>query len=93
MIDSQLPVINPDFQLEKFDNEILLYTISGTKAVYLNETAYLVWMLCGEKKTVKEIITLLEEEYPEQKQNIRQDVISVITTLEKNGAITLNDEK
>ena len=85
MIDSKIPIINSEFQLEKFDNEILLYTITGTKAVYLNETALLVWELCGKNKSVGEIITMLEDAYPEQKQSIRDDVNMVIKTLSENG--------
>ncbi len=90
--DSQIPALNPEFKLEQFDNEILLYSMAGTTAVYLNETGYLVWCLCSENRPIGKIIALLEEEYPEQRGYIRDDVISVINHLVENGVIVLNNE-
>ena len=92
MIDSKIPKINPEFKVENFDNEILLYNSSDTKAVYLNETAYLLWEICKNKKTVGDIIQLLEEEYPDQKDYIRKDVLTAMQTLVDSGAVTFDDE-
>ena len=89
--DSQIPALNPEFKVERFDNEILLYSMVGTTAVYLNETGYLVWRLCGENRTIGKIIALLEEAYPEQREYIRDDVILVINHLAENGVIALNN--
>ena len=72
---------NPDFSVEKFDNEILLYAVSGGNGVYLNETAWLVWEMCGKGHSVDEIITLLEEAYPEHKDSISDDVITAIESM------------
>lgn len=93
MIDSRIPETNPEFTVEKFDNEILLYAPTDTKAVYLNETAYLIWEICGNKKTVGDIIQLLEEEYPDAKASIRDDVIAAVNTLTDSGALILVDEQ
>ncbi len=90
--DSQIPTLNFEFKLEQFDNEILLYSVAGTTAVYLSETGYLVWCLCSENRTIGKIIALLEEAYPEQKRHIRDDVISVINNLAENRVIVLNNE-
>jgi len=40
MNDKRKPRILPRYKAENFDDEILLYDESGTKAVYLNEAAY-----------------------------------------------------
>jgi len=90
--DSHIPVLNSEFILEKFDNEILLYSVAGTTAVYLNETGYLVWCLCNENRPIGKIIALLEEAYPEQRRYIRDDVIAVINSLAENEVIVLNNE-
>lgn len=90
MIEKQTPVLNPDYRLEKLDSEILLYSLSGTKAVYLNETAGLIWEICDGNRTVEEIIVLLAQSYPQQKAQIRPDVIATIQALIENGAMTLN---
>ena len=95
MIEKKVPKLNPDLYLEKMDNEILLYSLSGTKAVYLNETAVLIWELCDGNRTVEEVIDLLEQAYPQQAEQIHADVITTIKTLFANRAIELmmgNDE-
>ena len=93
MDDNRIPRVNPDFGLEKSDDEILLYTKMGTKAVYLNETAFTVWQLCKEELTLGEIIALLEQAYPEQASQIRSDVISALHLLEANNVIEWSDDK
>ena len=80
-------LLNPDFKVEKFDNEILLYAVSNTSGVYLNETAYLVWEMCSQGQSVEEIVLLLEETYSHQKETIREDVTVAITSLVDYGAL------
>ncbi|PIE66274.1 MAG: hypothetical protein CSA26_01130 [Desulfobacterales bacterium] len=92
MLDTSIPIINEDFIAESFENEILLYTIADTKAVYLNETAHLVWKLCIEKKSVGEMITFLESTYPDQQDVIRADVIETLSNLAKIEAISFTDD-
>ncbi len=53
MNDAQTPQVNPAFTLEQFEDEILLYNPGGTQAVYLNNTAHAVWLLCQENMTIK----------------------------------------
>jgi hypothetical protein len=79
--------VNPEFKVEEFDNEILLYAVSNAKGIYLNETAYLVWKMCESGTSIEEIITFLEKEYPEQKNDIRKDVITAITSLAASDAL------
>lgn len=91
MLDTKIPELNDEFNLERFDNEILLYSVVDTRAVYLNETAFLVYGMCNSGKTVGEIIALLEEAYPDQKDTIREDVAAAINTLTENGALHFRD--
>lgn len=81
MEDNRKFQINSDFIEENFDQEILLYSVSASKGVYLNETAYLVWQMCGKGFSVGEIISLLEEEYSEQSDVIREDVLKAVDSL------------
>ena len=87
----QKPKINSAYSVEKFDGEILMYTEAGTKAVYLNDTAYGIWLLCKEDMTVGQIIDYLEQVYPEQKEQIRADVTATLEMLESNNVIELFD--
>lgn len=90
MYDNQKTQINPQYTVEKFDNEILLYTKEGAQAVYLNNTAYAVWLLCKEELTVAQIIACLKETYPNQKEQIRDDVLTALTVLESNEVVELS---
>jgi hypothetical protein len=66
--------------------------MSDTTGIYLNETASLVWQLCSKKYSIAEIIGLLEEAYPKEKNNIAEDVVSTVETLvEKRVLIAEND--
>ncbi len=91
MNDDQIPKVNPDYTIEKFDGEILLYTEAGTQAVYLNDAAYAVWLLCKENMDIGTMIGCLEEAYPDQKIQIRDDVLSVLQTLHSNGVIAFEE--
>ena len=84
---SQRFILNPDFTTEAFDDEILLYAVSSGKGVYLNKTAGLVLEMCGKGHSVEEIITLLEEAFPEQQNAIRPDVERSVQTLLDHGAL------
>lgn len=85
-----IPRANTEFSLEEIDDELLLYHPAKTKAVYLNETAALVWQLCNNERSVAEIVSLLEENYPES-ETIRSDVEHTLQQLADNGAVELND--
>jgi hypothetical protein len=84
--------LNPDYKVEEFDNEVLLYSVRDSKGVYLNVTACVVWELCHKCQSVEEIVTLLEEVYPQQKAAIREDVVLAIESLVENGALVATDE-
>lgn len=85
-----IPHPNPDFNLEEIDDELLLYHPAKTRAVYLNETAALVWQLCDSKRSVADIISLLEENYPES-DSIESDVAQTLKQLSENEAVELKN--
>lgn len=90
MNSDAIPSPNTEFSLEEIDDELLLYHPAKTKAVYLNETAALVWQLCDSERSVAEIVSLLEENYPES-DSIPSDVEQTLQQLADNGAVELND--
>ncbi len=92
MNDEQKPVVNTAYTAEKFDDEVLLYSQKGAQAVYLNDAAHAVWLLCKEEMNVGQIIAYLQEVYPEQKEQIRGDVMSALEMLQKNNVIELINE-
>lgn len=85
-----IPCPNSDFNLEEIDNELLLYHPARTRAVYLNQTAALVWQLCDTERSVAEIVSLLAEHYPDS-NNISKDVEDTLKQLSDNGAIDIKE--
>ncbi|MGI9316716.1 MAG: pyrroloquinoline quinone biosynthesis peptide chaperone PqqD [bacterium] len=77
------------FELEEIDGEILLYSPSATRSVYLNSTASLIWRLCDGRQNVAEIVDQLKQAFPEAEQNIEQDVTRSIQLFIDNNAVQL----
>lgn len=92
MNSEAIPRANTEFSLEEIDDELLLYHPAKTKAVYLNETAALVWQLCDNKRSVAEIVSLLKENYPES-ETIQSDVEQTLQQLADNGAVELEGDQ
>lgn len=83
---------NPAYSEELFNNgETVLYTESGAKAVYLNDTACMVWKLCKDGLTVGQIIAALEDAYPMQKDRICPDVLAACGLLLHHGVVNRSD--
>jgi len=84
------PSPNSMFKIEYIDGETLLYHVGETRTVYLNDTASMIWTLCDGQRSVDDIVTLLEESYPEAAGQIREDVEAAVTNFVDNGAMTVN---
>ena len=76
--------------LEEFDDELVLYDMESTQAIYLNETAALVFRLCDGKRTTGDIEMLLKEAYPEMADEIESDVRAVLDNLAAAGAVVIS---
>ena len=76
------------FFVEEMSGEILLYKTGTHKAVYLNETAALVWRLCDGTRTVKEIADLLGKNFPSSEGYLARDVQKAVEMLLKEGALS-----
>lgn len=83
------PIPNEQFKIEEIDGETLLYHLGQTKTVYLNQSATIIWQLCDGERTVDEIVSLLQENYPEDAQTIAGDVETALTQFVNEGAIEL----
>jgi coenzyme PQQ biosynthesis protein PqqD len=88
MLD-KIPHPTDGFELEEIDGEILLYSPSSTRSVYLNSTASLIWNLCDGKNSVGQIVDQLKQAFPEAEPNIEQDVTGAIQLFIDNQAMRL----
>jgi pyrroloquinoline quinone biosynthesis protein D len=89
MTTEPMPRRHERYTVEWMDNESLIYRSPSKMAIYLNETATVIWKLCDGTRTVKEIIDLLVEAFPDAASDVRADVKETIDELVRDGALQL----
>ena len=88
---NRIVVIEPGYLLERLDNEITVYHPTLATSLYLNETGALIWELCDGKRSVADVINTLVELYPEQREQIGDDVRLLIRRLLEKEIVTLTE--
>jgi len=73
--------------IEEMEGECLLYRIGAHKAIHLNESASLIWKLCDGTRSAEDIITFLQQEYPDAQGDLTEDVREAISQLVREGAV------
>ena len=81
--------LDPDYLIEKIDNEIVAYHPTRTVSLYLNDTGALIWELCDGRRSVADIIAILASHYPEAREQIELDVQDIIRQLLDHGMAEL----
>ena len=84
-------VLEPDYLLERMDNEVTVYHPTLTTSLYLNETGGLIWELCDGQRSTADIIEILGEMYQESRQQVAEDVMNIIARLVDNNIARLQD--
>ena len=84
-------ILEPDYLLERIDNEVTVYHPTLTTSLYLNESGGLIWELCDGQRSAADIIDILAGIYQESRQQIVGDVIHIIALLVDNNIARLQD--
>ena len=87
MKNTQIPHRKQSLQLQEFDGELVLYDLEKMKVIYLSETATLIWQLCDGKRTIGEIVHLLQDAYPDNGGVIETDVESAMAHFTENRTL------
>jgi Coenzyme PQQ synthesis protein D (PqqD) len=85
--ESTVPVPRDDFTSEVMDGEHLIYSHGMKKAIYLNDSAAVIWQLCDGRRCVREIVDMLAEAYPDQRDELYNDTIEAVELLHREGAV------
>ena len=78
-----------DCLLEDMDGEMLLYNPENATTLHLNGPSIVVWELCDGKRSVQDIIDMVMEAYPDQSDQISNDVQSVIKDLSSRTVLEI----
>lgn len=85
---SAIPRPKPGYELAELEGECMLYNGAHAKALYLNETASMIWKLCDGQRSVETIEGLLGDAYPDAPE-LRHDVAAAFRQLIEHGAVEL----
>ena len=84
-----IPSHAADVEAEIVGTEMVLYHPQLTNAVYLNPTAALIWGLCDGRRSVREIVGIIENTYPDAGPTLSEDVGEVVDRLQGTGVIVV----
>lgn len=88
MDPSAIPMQKPGYQSADLDGEFMLYDSAEAKALYLNETASLIWQLCDGQRSLDSIRSLLRDAYPDARE-LPEEVDAAFQLLVREGAVEL----
>jgi len=72
---------------ENMDGELLIYHPPTAITLHLNGPSAVVWELCDGVRSLGEIINMVEQAYPDQADQIEDDVKEVIEDLSSRGVL------
>jgi hypothetical protein len=76
------------YETADLDGEFMIYHSGEGRAVYLNETASLVWKLCDGTRSLAAIEALLGDAYPDA-EGLSTDVDDAIRVLLEHGVLEI----
>ena len=85
---SAIPRPKAGYETADLDGEYMIYHSAEGRAVYLNETASLIWKLCDGTRSLAAIEELLGEAYPDASA-LSADVDSALHTLLEQGVLEM----
>ena len=89
LLPEAVPQPQTGFHEEEIDQELVLYHAETARVVYLNPAATVVWRLCDGQRSLEEIITMVEQAYPEG-EKIGVDIHLAVSEFIDFGAISIS---
>jgi len=86
--ESSVPTPPRGVRMHAMDGETLIYRHATMKAIYLNDTAAVIWQLCDGGRSIKEIVDILAEAYPGERDELAADVNETVERLYREGALS-----
>jgi hypothetical protein len=90
--EDRVPGRRRSFRAEEVDDEVLLFDKVSKRTVYLNGSAAVIWKLCDGKRSVREIVDILKQAYPDAPDDFATDVHYTLEQLTGEGALRWEPE-
>lgn len=89
MKDNDTPVRTPGYVLEQVGGDYQLRHQSTDTAIYLNQSAAIIWELCDGTRAAGEIKHLLKTSYPDAAGDIESGINDALSMLLEHGALAM----
>ena len=83
------PLRAGNFTSDIVDNEVILFNPDGSRFLYLNQSAALVWEQCTGALSAKEIIQAMQQAFPDAVEEVQNDIENTLLTFLKHDCITM----
>jgi SynChlorMet cassette protein ScmD len=88
MKKTQPPVRNPVAVLrEEFDDWAVLFNPDTAQAVGINPVGVAVWKWIDGKRTIEDVVRLIEQQYEEVPESVQEEVFSFVEDLTEGGFV------
>jgi len=87
-----IPIKNPDAAHRTILSELIILNLDNGFYYSANEVGARLWELCDGRRTVRDIIALISEEYEVTEEEAAGDVFDFLGDLHREGLITLENE-
>lgn len=88
MNEEKPPVRNPVAVLrEEFDDWAVLFNPDTAQAVGINPVGVAVWKWIDGKRTIEDVVRLIEQQYEEVPESVQEEVFSFVEDLTEGGFV------
>ena len=82
-----------NLHLEEINGEHILFGRTRATAHFLNESASAVWSVCDGTRSVREIVQIFSEAYPDNAEEVAREVSRAIGELAAVGVLAFDDSE
>ena len=76
-----------DYFMENIEEEWLLYKPTSRTAIYLDQTASIIWQLCDGSRSAVDVAQEISSHYPDDEETVAKDVLDTVEMLHHEGAL------
>jgi coenzyme PQQ biosynthesis protein PqqD len=88
MDHSSIPKRAAGYAIAEFEGEHMIFHPVDGRAVYLSESASLIWQLCDGQRSVADITVLLQAAYPDA-GDVQADVAAALATFVEQRVVEM----
>jgi len=76
-----------DYFVEVIEGEWLLFKPDSQKAIYLDETASVIWQMCDGSRDAEQLAKEIASHYPDSEEDVITDIFTTLDVLDEHGAL------